>query len=303
MSRSRAAPRILRPTYCNNGDSGVTTGQVTTITLSPSVYGISLNYAQIGQVQSPAATDCKGSAASVSTYTYGSTDMTIADVEPTNGRLCAGTWNRNSGGGIPDFTVCNPTGKSGTAYVSASANGVTSNPLPVFVHPVVTSIVLGGAAPNCATDPNTNCSPSSLSSTVANLANAACPTSTAVPSNPQLPNGCCSIPPNTVFASQLPPAPPYLATSCLSQGKTAQLVARVYAGTGSNQTNISCLSGHLQFTAQGAASTTNISPIVSIDQNGIATANQPARCCSRPILRTPPAPPDSFLPVRRCRWL
>ena len=141
------------------------------------------------------------------------------------------------GGGIPDYTVCNPTNKSGTAYVSASADGVTSNPLPIFVHPVVTSIVLGGPSSNCTTDPTTAC----------------CPIATV----------------------GSPTAPPYPANSCFSQGKTAQLVARVYAGTGANQTNISCLAGHLQFSAQGSTSTTNISPIVTIDQNGVATANQP----------------------------
>ena len=70
-------------------------------------------------------------------------------------------------------------------------------------------------------------------------------------------------------------APPYLANSCVSQGSTAQLVARVYAGTGANQTNISCLAGHLQLSAQGETSTTAISQVVNIDQNGVATANQP----------------------------
>jgi hypothetical protein len=159
--------------------------------------------------------------------------MTIADVEPTSGRLCAGTWNRNSGGGIPDYTVCNPTNKPGTAFISASADGVTSNPIPIFVHPVVTSIVLGGPSSSCTTDPTTAC----------------CPLATV---------GAVT-------------APPYLANSCLSQGKTAQLVARIFAGTGANQTNISCLAGHLQFNTAGGTN----SPIVTIDQNGVATANQP----------------------------
>ena len=139
--------------------------------------------------------------------------MTIADVQPTSGRLCGGTWNRNSGGGIPDFTYCIPTNKSGIAYISASADGVTSNPLPVFVHPVVTSIVLGGPSSNCTTDPTTAC----------------CPLATV---------GAVT-------------APPYLANSCLSQGSTAQLVARVFAGTGTNQTNISCQAGHLQLQRAG----------------------------------------------------
>jgi hypothetical protein len=225
------------PTFCNGGDSGMTTAQAATITLQPVVYGVSLNYAEIGQLQGPTTTDCKGSSVGIAAYTYGTTDMTIADVQPTTGKLCAGTWNRNSGGGIPDFTYCTPTNKPGVAYVTASADGATSNPLPVFVHPVVTSIVLGGPSSNCTTDPTTAC----------------CPLATA---------GAVT-------------APPYLANSCLSQGSTAQLVARVYAGTGANQTNISCLAGHLQLSAQGETSTTAISPVVSIDQNGVATANQP----------------------------
>jgi hypothetical protein len=225
------------PVFCNGGDSGVTTGQVTNISLTPIVYGISLNYAQIGQVSTPSATDCKGSSAAVGAYIYGSTDMTIADVQPTTGRLCGGTWNRNSGGGIPDYTVCVPTNKTGTAYISASADGVTSNPLPIFIHPIVTSIVLGGPSTNCSTDPTT---------------------------------ACC---PLTTVGS--PTAQPYLANSCLSQGSTAQLVARIYAGAGANQTNISCQAGHLQYSAQGASSSTAISPVVSIDANGVATANQP----------------------------
>jgi hypothetical protein len=218
------------PVFCNGGDSGVTIGTVTTISLTPKVYGVSLNYAEIGQISTPTATDCKGSSASVSAYTYSTSDMTIADVQPTTGRLCGGTWNRNTGGGIPDYTVCNPTSKSGTAYVAASAEGVTSNPIPVFIHPVVTSIAIGNPTTNCTTDPATNC----------------CPLATT----------------DAVTAS------PYDANSCLSQNKTAQLVARVYSGTGASRTNISCLAGHLQFTPQ-------TSSIVNVDQNGVATAAQP----------------------------
>src|SRR5208283_2834488 len=130
--------------FCNGGDTGPTTTQAATITLQPIVYGISLNYGEIGQLQRPTATDCKGGNVSVQTFTYGSSDMSIADVQPTTGRLCAGTWNRNTGGGIADYTYCTPTNKSGIAYIAASFNGATSNPLPIFVHPVVTGIVLGG---------------------------------------------------------------------------------------------------------------------------------------------------------------
>ena len=222
--------KTIAPTFCDGGDSGLTTGQVTTITLTPKVYGISLNFAEIGQVSTPSATDCKGNNESVTAYTYSTSDMTIADVQPTTGKLCGGTWNRNTGGGIADYTYCIPTNKSGTAYISASANGVTSNPLPVFIHPVVTSIVLGGPSSNCTTDPTTACCPLASTGVVT--------------------------------------APPYLANSCVSQGTQSQLVARVFAGTGASQTNISCLAGHLQFSPQTPT-------VVSIDQNGVTTAEQP----------------------------
>jgi hypothetical protein len=393
------------PVFCNGGDSGLTTGQVTTITLTPIVYGVSLNYAEIGQLNSPSATDCKGSNASAQAYTYGTTDMTIADVQPNSGRLCGGTWNRNSGGGIPDYTVCIPTNKTGTAYISASAAGVTSNPIPVFVHPVVTSIVLGadsssvltaaitgysitaniptfnaansytlgevvslygfptssnffntpaitnativpytagisgysiaantptfftplnsfaaGQVVTLANFPNStffngittavvqaaglsatqftasipgfthaNVSQTSeigtasggLSSTQFTLSIPVIPsrtiptTTTSVdtgfagapdcPTNPT--TSCCPL--ATVGSAT---APPYQATSCVSQGTTWQLGARIYAGPTTVPTNnISCQAGHLQFSASQSAS----SPVVSIDPNGVATANQP----------------------------
>ena len=227
-------------TFCQ-GSSGPIVGQATTVTLTPRIFGISMNFSQIAQVSAPTATDCRGTAVTIPSYTYGvfdangHADMTIADVVPTTGRLCAGTWNRNTGGGIPDFTTCNPTNKSGTVFVVATGNGANSNPLPIFVHPVVTNVVLGNATPtaNCATDPD----PSS---------------------------NCCPI-----AAQATVTAPNYNPNSCLSQGLTGQLVARVYQNaTVSPENNITCQVGHLQYTAQTAG-------IVSIDQNGVATAQAP----------------------------
>jgi trimeric autotransporter adhesin len=222
-------------TYCE-GSSGPIVGQATTVTLTPKIFGISMNFSQIGQVSAPSATDCKGTAVTISSYTYGIFDangkanMTIADVVPTTGRLCAGTWNRNSGGGIADYTTCNPTNQAGTVYVVATGNGANSNPLPIFVHPVVTSVVLGNATPtaNCSTDPD----PSS---------------------------NCCPI-----AADATVTAPAYSPNSCLSQGQTGQLVARAYNGT----TNITCQVGHLSYSAQTGA-------VVNIDENGVATAQKP----------------------------
>src|ERR1700719_202170 len=74
--------------YCNGGDTGLAVGTLQTITLQPKLYGISLNQAQISQIAAPAATDCKGTTVSVSGYTYGTSNMSIADVNPTTGALC-----------------------------------------------------------------------------------------------------------------------------------------------------------------------------------------------------------------------
>ncbi len=237
-------------TFCNGGDSGPVVGQLTTITLQPRIFGISLNVGQFGQVSTPSGTDCKGGSVSTGAFTYGTSDMTVADIVPSTGRLCAGLWNRNTGGGIPDYTVCNPTNKTGTAYITASENGATSNPIPVFVHPVVTSVVLGSPSTNCAVDQASNCSPAATTTTA---------NSTSCTINPT--TGCCTAPPISTARGFTP-------NTCLSQGTSGQLAARVFAGTGSTQQNISCLVGHLGYTSQTAG-------IVTIDENGIATAQQP----------------------------
>jgi hypothetical protein len=240
--------------FCSGGDSGIPVGQVTTINLEPKITGISLNFSQIGQVGSPTATDCKGTSESVTKFTYatflpnGTPDITIADVEPTNGRLCAGTWNRNTGGGIPDFTTCTPTNKSGTVFVVASAEGAASNPLPIYVHPVVTSVVLGALSTDCLNDPATNCSPAAFGNQQVSC--------TVDPGT-----GCCTKPVTSQNAIAL--------NSCASQSTTGQLAARVYQNASTTAANnISCKVGHLSFTPQTAS-------IVTIDQNGVATAQQP----------------------------
>jgi trimeric autotransporter adhesin len=238
--------------FCNGGDTGPAVGQVSNITLQPKIFGVSLNFAQIGQVSAPTAIDCKGTAVTVSSYTYatflptGQPDMTIADVQPTTGRLCAGTWNRNTGGGIADFTTCNPTNKSGTVYVVANGGGVSSNPLPIYIHPVVTNVTLGTLSTDCVNDPATNCSPAAFDTQA----------STCAQTNNG--NGCCAVPvPTTATAAA--------DTGCVSQFVTSQLAARVVAGNGAN---ISCQVGHLSYAPQTPS-------IVTIDENGVATAQQP----------------------------
>jgi hypothetical protein len=239
---SKSSPVV----FCNGGDAGPIVGQAQTITLLPKIYGISLNQGQIGQVSTPTATDCKGSTVTVTSYSYGIFDangkatLDVADVVPSGteaGKLCAGTWNRNTGGGIPDYTTCNQTGKTGTVYVVASGSGANSNPLPIFVHPKVTSVVLGNPT----------------------ASNACAATDDAVDANNQSSNCCQLSKQSTVTAA------PYVGNSCISQSDTRQLVARAFDANG---TNITCQVGHLTFAAQSTS-------VVTIDENGVATAQQP----------------------------
>jgi hypothetical protein len=137
--------------YCNGQGYGLKITEVATITLQPATTGISLAYGQTKQITSPTATTCKNTSASVSTYTYGTTNNQLVDISPS-GSICAGTWNRNTGGGIANYTICTapnplPTTKGmpyGTAYITASAQSVTSNPVEVYIHPAVTVVSLVG---------------------------------------------------------------------------------------------------------------------------------------------------------------
>jgi hypothetical protein len=189
--------------YCNGVGYGQKITDVASIFLQPQTTGISIAFGQTTQLAAPTAENCKGSSAAVSSFTYGTTNNQIADVSP-NGNLCAGTWNRNTGGGIANYTYCNPPNPLpstnglpyATVYVTASADSVTSNPVEVYVHPEATSITLvgptsclsqGGAAPldaqACIEGANNKqelfCAPPSVSP-----ANYACP----------LPPGVASVP-------------------------------------------------------------------------------------------------------------
>ncbi len=135
--------------YCNGLGFGLKDTDVYSIDLEPRTTGISIAFGQTRQIATPTAKTCKGATASVSSYSYGTTNNRLIDISPT-GNMCAGTWNRNSGGGIPDFTICNPPSPTpssnglpfSTAFISATASSVTSNPVEIFVHAPVSAINL-----------------------------------------------------------------------------------------------------------------------------------------------------------------
>jgi hypothetical protein len=137
--------------YCNGLGYGPLLTQVDHITLQPQTAGISLAYGQTTQIQAPSATTCKNEPATIlsSQISYGTTNNQLVDISP-NGGICAGTWNRNTGGGIADYTYCyypNPLPSTGglpyaIAYITATADSVTSNPVTVYIHAPISSISL-----------------------------------------------------------------------------------------------------------------------------------------------------------------
>ena len=52
---------------------------------------------------------------------------------------------------------------------SPARDGASSNPLPIYVHPVVTSVVLGTTVDRLFNDPATNCSPAGVRDTAGKL--------------------------------------------------------------------------------------------------------------------------------------
>jgi hypothetical protein len=224
-------------TYCSGADSGVQVGQAVQLSLAPQLTGISINQGAIGSIGTPTAKDCRGNVASAAGVVYASSNMNIVDINPATGSggLCAGTWNRHSGAGIPDYTICTPNGNEGISYVTASAQGVSSNAVAIYVHPVITTINLVPPTTDCSNPANqaSNCYDTTIQSS------------------------CLGTP--------APITSGYTGNACVSQGATAQLAAQVFDGAG---TNISCLVGPLTFTATSSA-------VVTIDVNGLATAAQP----------------------------
>jgi trimeric autotransporter adhesin len=145
--------------YCNGSGYGYLKSQPVSISLQPQTTGLSVAFSQTSQLQAPTSQNCSGGSASISTYTYGTTDRTIADVSPS-GAICGGTWNLHTPA-VAAYTTCIPTNKTGVAYMTASAAGFTSNQVAVYSHPPITSLQLVGptnsaGAPICLSQGQTS---------------------------------------------------------------------------------------------------------------------------------------------------
>jgi hypothetical protein len=95
---------------------------------------------QLGSYTTLAATAQNASGSNVNAaFSFTSSDTSIVNVAP-GGVACGGVWNST-------YTVCTP-GATGVAEVTASADGVTSAPTLVFVHPPIDYMTVNGIALN-----------------------------------------------------------------------------------------------------------------------------------------------------------
>ena len=123
---------------CGGGSSS-NGNEVAQVSVSPT--SISL---VAGQVTSISALAVSAANTTVSTtFTFNSSNTKVATVSPA-GSVCGGVWDSA-------FVVCNGTDSSGnpvtgSAIVTATAQGVTSGPVNVSVHPSVTSVTVDPVA-------------------------------------------------------------------------------------------------------------------------------------------------------------
>jgi trimeric autotransporter adhesin len=227
--------------YCNGSGYGYTKSQPVSISLQPQTTGLSVAFSQTSQLQAPSSLNCVGGTASVGTYTYGTSDRTIADVSPT-GAVCGGTWNLQTPAVAP-FTTCLPTNKTGVAYMTASAAGFTSNQVAVYSHPPITSLSVAGPTtntgqPECLSQGHTS-----------QLDSVAYCTSTGT-------SGQCPSPLNPQGQPTTPAGSPVLLCAPPGEGYPA------------TTPDCNTLIGHLTYAATSPG-------VVTIDQNGVATAQAP----------------------------
>jgi hypothetical protein len=134
---------------CGGGSSSTKTSNVVAqVTLTPPT--VSLVAGQVFSSFQFAALNSAGAPVSpVPTFTFNSSNTQVATVSPS-GEVCGGVWDSF-------FIVCNPAPSSGnpmTAVITATAQGVTSAPVQVSVHPSVTSITVDPVA-GCTSVKNT----------------------------------------------------------------------------------------------------------------------------------------------------
>jgi hypothetical protein len=262
--------------FCDNLGYGQKNTSVASITLLPNTTGLSIVYGETGNTQTPTAKSCTGSSVSVSGYAWGTTDLTLADINPTTGQICAGTWNRNTNGGIPAYTTCLPTQKTGIAYITASAQNVTSNTVAVYVHPAITNAQLSTTPVNPITGTNgTTCYSQGQTAQLDIIAYTAASTSVPLCAPANTPGVPSTVPSCSNILGHLTyqPVVPTIATIDFNGLATANLPGstNITASTNSGSTTggtttsfagvfYTCPAESISLTANGSSNPINVTP-------------------------------------------
>src|SRR5262245_1704005 len=119
---------------CGGGSSSTSNG-VAVVSVSPN--SVSLVAGQVTPVSAVAVNATNTPV--TTTFTFNSSNTKIATVSPS-GNVCGGVWDSA-------FVVCNGNDSlgnpiAGSAIITATAQGVTSGPVNVSVHPSVTSVTV-----------------------------------------------------------------------------------------------------------------------------------------------------------------
>ena len=119
-------------TGCGGGSSS-SNNNVAAVTVSPA--SISLVAGQVTSISAAAVNSSNNTI--TATFTFNSSNTKIATISPS-GNVCGGVWDST-------FVVCNGLDSlgnpvTGTATITATAQGVSSGPVSISVHPSVTSV-------------------------------------------------------------------------------------------------------------------------------------------------------------------
>jgi trimeric autotransporter adhesin len=117
------------------GGSSSSNNNVAVVTVSPA--SISLVAGEVTSISALAVNSTNNTV--TTTFTFNSSNTKIATISPS-GNVCGGVWDST-------FVVCNGLDSlgnpvTGTATITATAQGVSSGPVTVSVHPSVTSVTV-----------------------------------------------------------------------------------------------------------------------------------------------------------------
>ncbi len=124
---------------CGGHKSSSGSGIPAKINLGPAT--VSLNLGSVDTSLTTSVVDVNNATVSTAVpLTFASSNPTVASVSP-GGSVCGGSWDSS-------FVVCKP-GPVGTATITASGAGLTSNAITVYVHQRVDSILVFPASVDC----------------------------------------------------------------------------------------------------------------------------------------------------------